>query len=71
MQSEEILLARAHGVGKMISTAGSAAKTATRELGFEDVVDLSAEGLAEGVRRIAAGKGCRYRHREHRRERDQ
>src|SRR5260370_1411775 len=27
------------------------------ELGFEDVVDLSAEGLAEGVRRITAGKG--------------
>jgi NADPH2:quinone reductase len=51
-------LARAHGAGKVISTAGSAAKAAkARELGFEDIVDLSAEGLAEGVRRITAGKG--------------
>jgi NADPH2:quinone reductase len=50
--------ARAQGAGKVISTAGSAAKAAkARELGFEDVVDLSAEGLAEGVRRITAGKG--------------
>jgi NADPH2:quinone reductase len=51
-------LARAQGAGKVISTAGSAAKAAkANELGFEDVVDLSAEGLAEGVRRITAGKG--------------
>jgi NADPH2:quinone reductase len=51
-------LARAQGAGKVISTAGSAAKAArARELGFEDVVDLTAEGLAEGVRRITAGKG--------------
>jgi NADPH:quinone reductase len=51
-------LAGAQGAGKVISTAGSAAKAAkARELGFEDVVDLSAEGLAEGVRRITAGKG--------------
>src|SRR5258708_6679393 len=51
-------LAGAQGAGKMISTAGSAAKAAkARELGFEDVVDLSAEGLADGVRRITAGRG--------------
>jgi NADPH:quinone reductase-like Zn-dependent oxidoreductase len=51
-------LARAQGAGRVISTAGSAAKAAkARELGFEEVVDLSAEGLAEGVRRITAGKG--------------
>jgi NADPH2:quinone reductase len=51
-------LARAQGAGRVISTAGSAAKAATaRELGFEDVVDLTTEGLAEGVRRITAGKG--------------
>lgn len=51
-------LARAQGAGKVISTAGSAAKTArARELGFEDVIDLTAEGLADGVRRITAGKG--------------
>jgi NADPH:quinone reductase len=51
-------LARAQGAGRVISTAGSAAKAAkARELGFEDVVDLSQGGLAEGVRRITAGKG--------------
>jgi NADPH:quinone reductase len=50
-------LARAQGAGKVISTAGSAAKAARAHgLGFDDVVDLSAEGLAEGVRRITAGK---------------
>jgi NADPH2:quinone reductase len=51
-------LARAQGASKVISTAGSGAKAAkARKLGFEDVVDLSKEGLAEGVRRITAGKG--------------
>jgi NADPH2:quinone reductase len=51
-------LARAHGAGKVISTAGSAAKAVrASELGFDDVVDLSAEGLSEGVRRLTAGKG--------------
>jgi len=51
-------LARAQGAGKVISTAGSPAKAAkARELGFEDVVDLTAEGLAEGVHRVTAGKG--------------
>src|ERR1700674_4602020 len=51
-------LARAQGAARMISTAGSAAKAAkARELGFEDVIDLTTEGLADGVRRITAGKG--------------
>src|SRR5712664_1288482 len=51
-------LARAQGADKVISTAGSAAKAArARELGFEDVIDLTGGGLAEGVRRITAGKG--------------
>jgi NADPH:quinone reductase len=51
-------LARAQGAGKAISTAGSAAKAASaRELGFEDVIDLTTEGLADGVRRITAGSG--------------
>jgi NADPH:quinone reductase-like Zn-dependent oxidoreductase len=51
-------LARAQGAGKVISTAGSAAKAArARELGFEDVIDLASEGLAEGLRRITAGRG--------------
>jgi NADPH2:quinone reductase len=51
-------LARAQGASKVISTAGSAAKAdRARELGFEDVIDLTVEGLAAGVRRITAGKG--------------
>jgi NADPH:quinone reductase-like Zn-dependent oxidoreductase len=51
-------LARAQGAGKVISTAGSAAKAArARELGLEDVIDLTTEGLADGVRRITAGRG--------------
>jgi NADPH2:quinone reductase len=51
-------LARAQGAGKVISTAGSAAKAArARELGFEEVIDLTTEGLAAGVRRITAGRG--------------
>src|SRR6202166_1403487 len=49
-------LARAQGAGKVISTAGSAAKAAkARELGFEDAIDLTSEGLADGVRRITDG----------------
>jgi NADPH:quinone reductase len=52
-------LARANGAGQVISTAGSASKAArARELGFDDVIDLSAEGLADGVRRITAGRGA-------------
>jgi NADPH:quinone reductase len=51
-------LARAQGAGKVMSTAGSAAKAArARELGFEDVIDLTAEGLADGVGRMTAAKG--------------
>jgi NADPH2:quinone reductase len=52
-------LARAQGAGKTISTAGSAAKAArARDFGFQDLIDLSAEGLADGVRRITDGKGA-------------
>jgi len=51
-------LARAQGAGKVISTAGSAAKAArARELGFDDVIDLTTEGLTAGARRITAGSG--------------
>src|ERR1700704_1755292 len=51
-------LARAQGARRVISTAGSAAKAArARELDFEDVIDLTTEGLADGVRRITAGRG--------------
>src|SRR5271157_5408815 len=45
-------LARAQGAGKVISTAGSAAKAARARDGFEDVIDLTGGGLADGVRRI-------------------
>ena len=52
-------LARAQGVGKVISTAGNTAKAAkARELGFENVFDLSTEDLADGVRRVTDGKGA-------------
>jgi NADPH2:quinone reductase len=52
-------LARAQGAGKVISTAGSTAKAEkARELGFADVIDLTKEGLADGVRRITAGAGA-------------
>ena len=51
-------LARAQGASRVISTAGSAAKAIrARELGFEDVIDLTSEGLAGGVRRMTAGRG--------------
>ena len=51
-------LARAQGAGRAISTAGSTAKVArARQLGFEDVIDLTTEGLVDGVRRITGGSG--------------
>ncbi len=51
-------LARAQRAEKVLSTAGSAAKAArARELGFEDVIDLTTEALADGVHRLTAGKG--------------
>jgi NADPH2:quinone reductase len=51
-------LARTQGAAKVISTAGNTAKAArARELGFEDVIDLSTEGLAAGVRRMTGGSG--------------
>ncbi len=51
-------LARSQGAGKVISTAGSAAKAVRASLlGFEDVIDLTAEDLADGVRGITGGSG--------------
>jgi NADPH2:quinone reductase len=51
-------LARAQGAGRVISTAGSAAEAINaRKPGFEDVIDLTSEGLADGVRRMTAGRG--------------
>src|SRR5437879_4037537 len=52
-------LARAQGAGKAISTTTSPAKAAqARALGFEHVIDLSAESLADGVASIPAGRGA-------------
>jgi NADPH:quinone reductase len=51
-------LARAQGAGKAISTTTNPAKAKqARALGFDDVIDLSAESLADGVARITAGRG--------------
>jgi NADPH2:quinone reductase len=51
-------LARAQGAGKAISTTTNPAKAKqARVLGFDDVIDLSAESLADGVARITAGRG--------------
>ncbi len=51
-------LARAQGAGKAISTTTNPAKAAqARALGFDDVIDLSAESLAAGAARITGGPG--------------
>src|SRR6266850_444536 len=51
-------LARAQGAGLAISATTSPAKAKqARALGFEHVIDLSAEDLAQGVARIAGGRG--------------
>ncbi len=51
-------LARAQGAGKAISTTTNPAKAEqARALGFEHVVDLSAESLAGGVARMTGGCG--------------
>jgi NADPH2:quinone reductase len=51
-------LARAQGAGKAISTTTNPAKVAqARALGFDDVIDLSAESLADGVARLTEGRG--------------
>jgi len=49
-------LARAQGAAKAISTTTSSRKAKqARALGFEDVIDLSAESLADGVARLTPG----------------
>jgi NADPH:quinone reductase len=52
-------LARAQGAAKAISTTTNPAKAKqARALGYDDVIDLSAESLADGVARITAGRGA-------------
>ena len=51
-------VAKARGAAAVISTAGSAAKaTQARNRGYADIIDLSAENIGDGVRRITDGKG--------------
>ncbi|HEY6899265.1 MAG TPA: zinc-binding alcohol dehydrogenase family protein [Puia sp.] len=53
-----VQLARASGASLVISTAGSSRKAEqARQAGFENIIDLSAESISEGVARITAGKG--------------
>jgi NADPH:quinone reductase len=52
-------VARALGASHAISTTtGHVKATEAKKLGFSEVVDLSAEGLAEGVRRLTNGYGA-------------
>src|SRR6202021_3786164 len=51
-------LAKARGAAATISTAGSTVKaTQARDRGYTDIIDLSAENIRDGVRRITDGKG--------------
>lgn len=52
-------LARAHGAKYAISTTTSTSKAEqAKTLGYEHVIDLSREPLADGVRRITKGQGA-------------
>jgi NADPH:quinone reductase len=51
-------LAKARGAAAVISTAGSAEKARqARDRGYADIIDLSAENIGDGVRRIMGGRG--------------
>jgi NADPH:quinone reductase len=51
-------LAKARGAAAVISTAGSAVKAKqARDRGYADIIDLSAETIVDGVRRITGGRG--------------
>jgi NADPH:quinone reductase len=55
---EGVQIARKLGASHAISTASTTAKAeAARAAGYEQVVDLSKEGLRSGVMRITGGKG--------------
>ena len=59
-------LARAQGAAKAVSTTTNPAKAEqARALGFDKVIDLSAESLTDGVARLTGGRwgGCRHRQR--------
>src|ERR1700722_4976271 len=51
-------LAKALGAAAVISTAGSTVKaTQARDHGYADIIDLSAENIGDGVRRITDSRG--------------
>jgi NADPH2:quinone reductase len=51
-------LAKALDAAAVISTAGGASKAArARELGFDNVIDLSSENISDGVGRLTDGRG--------------
>lgn len=53
-----IQLARIKGAGRIITSAGRTEKAdQARNMGIEDVVDLTKESLSEGVMRLTDGKG--------------
>lgn len=53
-----VQLARIHGAGRIITSAGRTEKAErARADGYEDVIDLSQESLSEGVMRLTDGKG--------------
>jgi NADPH:quinone reductase-like Zn-dependent oxidoreductase len=53
-----IQLAKAHGAGRIITSAGRTEKAEqARSLGYDDVIDLSQETLTEGVMRLTDGQG--------------
>jgi NADPH:quinone reductase len=53
-----VQLARVLGAGRVITTAGSASKAQlARELGYEDIIDLSQEPLRAGVARLTNHRG--------------
>lgn len=53
-----VQLARALGAAQVITTAGSTRKSEqARELGYQNVIDLSQERLSEGVARLTSGQG--------------
>lgn len=57
--SAAIQIARLHGAGRVIATAGSAAKLEkARELGADAVIDYTKANVDEEVRRLTQGRGA-------------
>ena len=53
-----IQLARVHGAGRIVTSAGRTEKAErARAMGYDDVIDLATETLSAGVMRLTDGKG--------------